>query len=48
MTLREKLERFDAQSDNFAKAAKQPWECETYAEFLASLPEDEQPVQNDE
>ena len=43
MNLKRKLEQFDAQSDSFASASKQPWECESYAEFLASLPEEEQP-----
>ena len=27
---------------DFRNATKQPWECSSYAEFLASLPEEEQ------
>lgn len=48
MNLRQKLEKFDRQSDSFAKATKESWECESYQEWLASLPEDEQPAPDDD
>ncbi len=47
MSLSEKLARFDAQSDNMGNASKEAWECESYAEWIASLPENEQPQAED-
>jgi len=47
MTLKQQLEKFDAQADTYAKATKEPWECESYAEWVASLPEEEQPYENE-
>jgi hypothetical protein len=29
-------DKYDATPETFATATKQPWECQTYAEFLAS------------
>lgn len=39
--------KFDRTPDTFAAAAKQPWECQTYQEWLASLDDADTPPDGD-
>jgi len=42
-TLKQRLEKLDRTPETMRNASKEAWECGSYAEWLASLPADEQP-----
>lgn len=48
MTVREKLAAHDRQPMTMANASKEAWECNSYDEWVASLPASEQPEPTDD